>query len=487
MAESSREVIVSSGGDTNATRSPHLECLPFPIISAPLNGNNWLAWSRAVRIALGGRDKLSFIDGTYVVNAYLYANLARALWLELEANAGHLMQFLMGLNDSFDGVRSQILVMEPLPHVDKAYSMVMRVERQRKVHLGAIDAGINTVMYARNIDQDKNVGYKNFVKKKVVDKKLLTCASCGRTGHTKETCFKIHGVPNWYKELNGKRRREMVMEELIWLWWLTKLQTRQDRMTKEVLAVSNQVGNLLHLTQQSFSFAVKNLYSRNRTESINLSLELMIMSCGTNALGTLLPIDVTFHESFFPYKDGSSSPHNYPIPLPIGPTDIDHSFYPNPAPSLDFTAILSTLHEPQIYAKAKDHVDWQQAMQQELTALESNETWEVTKLSPNKKAIGCKWVYKVKLKQDGSVDRFKARLVAKGYNQVEGIDYIDSFSPVAKAVTVRIFLAIASGYGWPIHQADINNAFLNGYLDEDIYMIPPEGYAVPAGQVPVSP
>ncbi|KAL0400033.1 UNVERIFIED_CONTAM: hypothetical protein Sradi_2346600 [Sesamum radiatum] len=90
---------------------------------------------------------------------------------------------------------------------DKVYSMVMRVERQRKVHLEAIDTGINIVLYARNTDQDKNAGYKNFGKKKVVDKKLLTCASCGRTGHTRETCFKIHGVPNWYKELNEKKKK----------------------------------------------------------------------------------------------------------------------------------------------------------------------------------------------------------------------------------------------------------------------------------------
>ncbi|KAL0362338.1 UNVERIFIED_CONTAM: Retrovirus-related Pol polyprotein from transposon RE1 [Sesamum calycinum] len=114
-------------------------------------------------------------------------------------------------------------------------------------------------------------------------------------------------------------------------------------------------------------------------------------------------------------------------------------------------------------------------MHQELTALEENKTWEVVDLPSDKRAIGSKWVYKVKLKPDGSVDRYKARLVAKGYNQIEGIDYVERFSPVAKAVTVCIFLALASGYSWAIHQVDINNAFLHGYLDEDIYMIPPEG------------
>ncbi|KAK4384698.1 Retrovirus-related Pol polyprotein from transposon RE1 [Sesamum angolense] len=120
---------------------------------------------------------------------------------------------------------------------------------------------------------------------------------------------------------------------------------------------------------------------------------------------------------------------------------------------MKFMAALSTVQEPRTYTQAKEHSEWQQAMHQELTALEENKTWEVVDLPSDKRAIGCKWVYKVKLKPDGSVDRYKARLVAKGYNQIEGIDYVERFSPVAKAVTVRIFLALASGYSWAIHQA----------------------------------
>lgn len=88
----------------------------------------------------------------------------------------------------------------------------------------------------------------------------------------------------------------------------------------------------------------------------------------------------------------------------------------------------------------------------------------------------CRWVYKTKLRPDGKIDRFKSRLATKGYNQIEGIDFRDSFSPVAKVVTIRIIFAIVSANYSPLYHLDINNAFLHGKLDEEVYMLPPDGY-----------
>ena len=115
-------------------------------------------------------------------------------------------------------------------------------------------------------------------------------------------------------------------------------------------------------------------------------------------------------------------------------------------------------------------------MDKEIQALEKNHTWDVTTLPPGKSPINCKWVYKVKLNIDGSVERFKSRLVAKGYTQRKGLDFLETFSLVAKTVSVRVLLALVATKQWPLHQLDINNAFHHGNLDEEVYMTLPPGF-----------
>ena len=115
-------------------------------------------------------------------------------------------------------------------------------------------------------------------------------------------------------------------------------------------------------------------------------------------------------------------------------------------------------------------------MRHEIKALEHNHTWDITKHPKDKKAIECKWVYKIIYKADGDIDIFKARLVAKGYNPKEVVDYQVTFSPVVKIVTVRIVIALAGTKQWKIHQMDVFNVFLQGDLNEEVYMKLPLGF-----------
>jgi len=115
-------------------------------------------------------------------------------------------------------------------------------------------------------------------------------------------------------------------------------------------------------------------------------------------------------------------------------------------------------------------------MGEEMTTLDANATWELVALLKDKKAIGCKWVYKVKHNVNESVNKYKARLVAKGYAQTYGIDYEETYSPVAKMITVRAIIAMVAAKGWSLHQMDVKNVFLHGDLHEEMYMEQPASY-----------
>ncbi|KAG8381639.1 hypothetical protein BUALT_Bualt06G0142500 [Buddleja alternifolia] len=137
--------------------------------------------------------------------------------------------------------------------------------------------------------------------------------------------------------------------------------------------------------------------------------------------------------------------------------------------------------DPLNYNEALADIDadrWITAMKSELESMYSNNVWELVEAPEGIKPIGCKWVYKRKRGMDGKVETFKARLVAKGYTQIEGIDYDETFSPVAMFKSIRILLSIAAHYDYEIWQMDVKTAFLNGNLQEEIYMIQPDGFVV---------
>jgi transposase InsO family protein len=135
--------------------------------------------------------------------------------------------------------------------------------------------------------------------------------------------------------------------------------------------------------------------------------------------------------------------------------------------------------EPHTYKQAVGNPNWESAMQVEFEALIANKTWTLCPRPDHNRVVRNKWVYKLKQKSDGSIDRYKARLVAKGFDQVDGLDFTETFSPVIKPATVRLILAVAVHYNWPIHQLDVSNAFLHGHLEEEVFMEQPQGFEDP--------
>jgi hypothetical protein len=215
--------------------------------------------------------------------------------------------------------------------------------------------------------------------------------------------------------------------------------------------------------------------------------------------------DVTFFENIFPMKnpyDMSSLPINVIVdtsPEPSGKFDHDqhtpepiHEEIDSEAPRRskrpktvksfgdDFTVYLmddtpKTIVE--VFA-SPDVDDWKEAVRSEMDSILSNGTWELVNRPYGCKPVGCTWVFKKKLRPDGTIDKYKARLVAKGYTQKEGKDFFDTYSPIARLTTIHVLLSLATSHGLLIHQMDIKTAFLNGELDEEIYMTQTDGFAV---------
>ena len=150
-----------------------------------------------------------------------------------------------------------------------------------------------------------------------------------------------------------------------------------------------------------------------------------------------------------------------------------------PRVTLDFEELmLAQTEEPSCYNEAAGQPQWEEAMAKEIEAIEKNETWSLVPLPVGHKVIELKWVFKLKKNSDSEVIQHKARLVAKGYVQRQGIDFEETFAPVARMDTIRVILALAANYGWKIYHLDVKSAFLNGELEEDVYVTQPEGFKV---------
>ncbi|CAH9123810.1 unnamed protein product [Cuscuta epithymum] len=143
------------------------------------------------------------------------------------------------------------------------------------------------------------------------------------------------------------------------------------------------------------------------------------------------------------------------------------------------STVSSVSPEPCTVKEALSDPNWRHAMSEEFNALIKNGTWTLVSRTGQENIVGCKWVFRTKRLSNGTIDRYKARLVAKGFHQRPGVDYTETFSPVIKPTTIRLVLSLAVSRGWPLRQIDVNNAFLQGHLYDDVYMLQPPGFVDP--------
>ncbi|KAL0446503.1 UNVERIFIED_CONTAM: Retrovirus-related Pol polyprotein from transposon RE2 [Sesamum latifolium] len=141
-----------------------------------------------------------------------------------------------------------------------------------------------------------------------------------------------------------------------------------------------------------------------------------------------------------------------------------------------FVVSLLSVSIPNTYCEALKHPEWKMAMDEEMSALILRGTWELVEVHPNTDIVACRWVFTLKFWADGTLEQYKARLVAKGFTQTYGVDYFETFFPVACLNSIRILFSLAVNLSWPMYQMDIKNAFLYGDLNETVYMDQPPGY-----------
>uniref|UniRef100_A0A803P5Z5 CCHC-type domain-containing protein n=1 Tax=Cannabis sativa TaxID=3483 RepID=A0A803P5Z5_CANSA len=394
-----------------------------------------------------------------IAQSIMYFDLATDMWNDLA--------------DRFNEVRAQILLNKPILNLSRVFAMIIQEERQRS--LGYVEIPLAAASSSNNPPRTK--------------KPRPSCSNCGKPGHLVDECYFIHGndkpdADNYSINNDLSTRCQQLISLLS--QQLSSNNPKPAVMAPAALNLADVVLPTVTPVQQQHPDTTP----KNHLPSIPDSMQSHLAPRGSH---TPIPVIATTYSPSIPKTVQSISAtdsstnhlkdyvcHTNTTDYPIG------QFLSYIKLHLQFRAAVLPAYseiEPQSYAEASQFKHWLLAMDKETQALEHNKTWIITKLPPGHKAIGCKWVYKVKYDRSGAVERFKARLVAKVYNQRHGIDYSQTYAPVVKFNTLKVFMALAAMNNWNVHQLDTNNAFLHGDLHEEVYMKIPLGYNAPPNTV----
>nr|GEV60494.1 hypothetical protein [Tanacetum cinerariifolium] len=505
---------------------------------------NFHGWSRNVRMALGAKLKLGFIDGSCIKPDVGYTELQSELWKEIAERYGQsngllvyqlerefskitqdermyldvlekfmlrdsnlkLIQFLMKLNNEYESVRSQILAMDPLPTVNKAYYIVQQIEKQKQVTTDTFEPSAffdNMNNKGSNNRRKENKGSRIDGEKAKKQRRMAVNVTAGFDDHfNRDTRFDL----NTENELGMIQGGGFDQKLVAAVCQETNLKTEESNVFLLVIPLIKKVISCIigrYKSQQTCPiYLVFDTHPLEETVIPNIPLlENTPTDHPDNNESTMEHVEEPITRALIPSQTSvpvkkstrsSTRPAwlqdfvtpakvNSVITMPTYPLFSSFDFQNISFSHVAFLANVFAVPQPTSYKQAIQHKGWVKAMEAELAALERNETWTVTELPPGHKPITFKWVYKIEYKPTNVVDRLKARLVVKGFNQKEGLDYTPTFYPVAKLATVRVLIALATAKQWPLRQLDINNAFLHGNINEEIYMVPPEGYTKASG------
>ncbi|KAI4305008.1 hypothetical protein L6164_028399 [Bauhinia variegata] len=282
---------------------------------------------------------------------------------------------------------------------------------------------------------------------------------CEKPGHTAKTCYKILGRP--------PNQPSPIVN-------FAHVSTNSTSQPPALSLSPSSLDSSTVIPLNNSSLSVPPPHLISTTDHFPIPLPCDINPTPTHIENSAPPHNNTdAASSFLPSKPNPTNTH------PMTTRSKNNIFKPKRIFHSTKQPLLESL-EPTCVSQALKIPHWKQAMSEEFMVLLNNGTWDLVPPSSQLSPIGCKWIFKIKRHPDGSISRYKARLVAKGFHQMHGVNYFDTFSPVIRPQTIKLVLSIALAYNWPICQMDVNNAFLQGTLHEEVYMQQPPGFIHPS-------